>query len=1087
MSDSEMKQAELKTEIEILRARISELEQKDHEYNRAEAARIETEQIERRFQQRLINLLNINIELSKIDSFDDLCRRAVELGLSRLDFDRLGIWFFSEEPHVAVGSFGTDVNGQVRDERDWRETQINQVILDGALNKKKELWRYDGPILAIDRKPIGEGTQLAATIWDGKKIIGYLNMDNLIRHRPVTEYDGQLLSLYASSLGYLCSRQRTPQTLTQERNLLHALIDNLPGYIYVKDTESRFVVANSATVKLFGVKSLDEIVGKSHTDLLQVQDKAKEFFVEEQAVMHSGQPVLNKELLSLDEEGDKRWISTNKVPWYDSSGKIVGLLGMNFDITNLKRAEEQLRERQEQLLLTLEQAPIGIMAYGLDCRFQRVNAAFCEIVGYSADELLKMSVMDITPPEDVAFTVDHARKLWESKIPYSRYEKRYIRKDGSIVDVNVHIGLVRNTDDDPLYLVAHIEDITERKRAEQALKESEERFRSLVETTSDWIWEVDRDISYTYVSPAVTNMLGYEPDEVIGKKPFDLMPPDEARRIADQFKPIAEDRRPFKGLVNTNLHKNGQRIELETSGVPIFDASGNFKGYRGIDRDITERRKAEEALLKKEEAERKMRGQLTSLLSMSAHLSTIESYDDFCREAVEQTRNLLGFDRAGLWFYSRQQPGMIVGTFGTDDQGRTRDERDYVLPLDDIEKEILSIHSDHPSKQFTQTKTLKMRRDLRNNQLCEVKVRRFATARIPHVVLIIDKPFYDQSNRYIGEGMHVRACISDGDHVVGHISVDNKLTLRSFTEYDYELFALLASTLSHLYTRRRAAEALRESERTVKAITDSAMDAIIMMDHEGKVAFWNPAAEIIFGYTTEEIIGKDLHLMLAAENYHDDYQRGFTRFTETGEGRVLGQTLELVAKRKSGMVFPIELSVSHPVQIEGKKYVAGVIRDITERKRAEEALQQDHDELEMRVRVRTAELTETYERLREEIAERKRAEEALRLTQFSIDHTAEAAFWIGSDAKLLYVNEAACRTLGYSREELLDMTVQDIDSNFTPDVWAGHWKELQNRGSFTIESHHRAKDGRHFPVEITNNYMEYNGREYNFAFARDIT
>ncbi|TSA13181.1 MAG: PAS domain S-box protein [Deltaproteobacteria bacterium] len=130
--------------------------------------------------------------------------------------------------------------------------------------------------------------------------------------------------------------------------------------------------------------------------------------------------------------------------------------------------------------------------------------------------------------------------------------------------------------------------------AAQELRESRERFRSLVEVTSDWIWEVDANATYTYASPNVKNFLGYEPREVIGKTPFDFMPSEEANRVAAEFNAIKEARRPFSGLENLNRHKEGRLVTLETSGVPIFDNKGTFRGYRGIDRDITERRLMEE-------------------------------------------------------------------------------------------------------------------------------------------------------------------------------------------------------------------------------------------------------------------------------------------------------------------------------------------------------------------------------------------------------------------------------------------------------------------------------------------------------------
>jgi PAS domain S-box-containing protein len=123
----------------------------------------------------------------------------------------------------------------------------------------------------------------------------------------------------------------------------------------------------------------------------------------------------------------------------------------------------------------------------------------------------------------------------------------------------------------------------------------------------------------------------------------------------------------------------------------------------------------------------------------------------------------------------------------------------------------------------------------------------------------------------------------------------------------------------------------------------------------------------------------------------------------------------------------------------------------------------------------------------QDITEQKTAQEALRLTQFATDHSSDPAFWMGPDARFFYVNDAACRSLGYSREELLNMRVHDIDPDFQEDIWPDHWKEVKQRGAFMMESKHRAKDGHTFPVEITVNYLAFEGREYNCAFARDIT
>jgi NtrC-family two-component system sensor histidine kinase KinB len=145
-------------------------------------------------------------------------------------------------------------------------------------------------------------------------------------------------------------------------------------------------------------------------------------------------------------------------------------------------------------------------------------------------------------------------------------------------------------------------DDTARERAEAELQtraptglleEIAQRFQDLVETVNDWVWEVDRSGVYTYTSPRISDLLGYAPEEVVGKTPFDLMPADEGERMGRIFRGIVESRRPFRALENTNRHKDGHLVVLETSGVPFFDEGRNLLGYRGVDRDITERRELE--------------------------------------------------------------------------------------------------------------------------------------------------------------------------------------------------------------------------------------------------------------------------------------------------------------------------------------------------------------------------------------------------------------------------------------------------------------------------------------------------------------
>lgn len=130
----------------------------------------------------------------------------------------------------------------------------------------------------------------------------------------------------------------------------------------------------------------------------------------------------------------------------------------------------------------------------------------------------------------------------------------------------------------------------------EALARELRHYRELAENTSDWLWELDEGGVYSWVSPRVTELLGYEVAEVLGRTPFDLMAGQEAKRVGELFARVVEERRSFTALVNVNRHRDGREVVLETSGVPIFDARGLFRGFRGVDRDITARVKAEHSL-----------------------------------------------------------------------------------------------------------------------------------------------------------------------------------------------------------------------------------------------------------------------------------------------------------------------------------------------------------------------------------------------------------------------------------------------------------------------------------------------------------
>jgi len=141
-----------------------------------------------------------------------------------------------------------------------------------------------------------------------------------------------------------------------------------------------------------------------------------------------------------------------------------------------------------------------------------------------------------------------------------------------------------------------VRDVTESKIGDQALHGSEERLRDILFSMADWVWEVDENGIYTYSSEKGETLLGSSREDIIGKTPFDFMPPEEAARVAPIFSEIMANKRVIRDLENWNIGRDGERICLLTNGVPILDENGNLKGYRGVDQNITARKKAEEFL-----------------------------------------------------------------------------------------------------------------------------------------------------------------------------------------------------------------------------------------------------------------------------------------------------------------------------------------------------------------------------------------------------------------------------------------------------------------------------------------------------------
>ncbi len=252
-------------------------------------------------------------------------------------------------------------------------------------------------------------------------------------------------------------------------------------------------------------------------------------------------------------------------------------------------------------------------------------------------------------------------------------------------------------------------------------------------------------------------------------------------------------------------------------------------------------------------------------------------------------------------------------------------------------------------------------------------------------------------------------------------------------------------------TERKALEnALHESEEMFRAISTSALDAIILVDDAGKVVYWNPAAEKMFGYTNEEIIGKRIPDSIVPPAHHELFSKFLKEPFETTE-QFRGTTFSASALRKDGTDFPVEISVSL-LRLDNEIHLLGMVRDVSERKKAEDALRMSE---------------EKYRAL--------------------INGMNDAAYVIDFDANFVDVNDAAVKVLGYSREELLSMGPAGIDSSLSREQIRNLAKEMPADQVQIFETTHTTKDGKTIPVEISSSLVTYQGKQAILSIARDIT
>ena len=284
-------------------------------------------------------------------------------------------------------------------------------------------------------------------------------------------------------------------------------------------------------------------------------------------------------------------ISTKKYALTEQGWVVVGLSSILKGITERKQVEERV------MLLSriIEQTSEAVAITDLEGRYIYFNKAFEELRGYTREELMNRDFRETYTQNERNLKVKTFNELvrtgfWIGNLPYTH-------KDGSTILTRLTTVLLKDENGEPYAVAGIVRDITEHVKMVKALRYSEERFKQVVENALEWIWEVDVNGIYTYTSPMVEKILGYTPEEIVGKKTFyDLFHPEGREELKKTSFGIIPKKQAFREFINRNVHKNGNTVWLSTSGVPILDEEGTLLGYRGVDTDITQRKRMEDEL-----------------------------------------------------------------------------------------------------------------------------------------------------------------------------------------------------------------------------------------------------------------------------------------------------------------------------------------------------------------------------------------------------------------------------------------------------------------------------------------------------------
>jgi two-component system cell cycle sensor histidine kinase/response regulator CckA len=768
----------------------------------------------------------------------------------------------------------------------WVAREREPLMLEGEIkdNRFRSLWPH--PEI---RSAVSIPMQVA------NKLIGIINVNALNRPRPFTLGQMKALTILASTAAAaLESASLYTQVQKAEENY-RSIFENAVEGMFQSTPQGRFITVNPAMARIFGYDSPNEMIEG-------VTDITHQIYVDPEDRVKSAELTIEQEVLhgfefqAYRKDGKQIWVSLNRRSVCDENGIELYREGSVEDITEHKRAEDERAkltaeiENQRQRLNNIVASVPGVVweAWGQpDAATQRMNfvSDYVEtMLGYRVEEWLSTPNfwLTIVHPDDKEHTGRAAAAAFASGKSTSTLEFRWIAKDGSAPWVESTSAVIKDDQGRPVGIRGVTIDITERKRAEEALRESEERYKGLIDSAFDGV-VIHREGTVVSANRAFAEMFEYGPDEVIGMEVLEFTTPECRELVRTQ---ITEDESTFESV---GLRKDGSRIPIEISGqVCLYQ--GQPARFAAV-RDISERKRVEEIQTRRA-THALFRADVSAAFAVSR--APLQPTLELCAEAMVQHLNA-AFAR--VWTFNREENSLELQASAG------------------IYTHINGPHSRVPFGAF--------------------KIGKIAEERLAHITNDVQTdPRVSDKEWEKREGMVSFAGypLIVEDRLLGVMAI---FAREELAEDTLDALASVADLVSQGVERKRAEQELRESEERYRDLVENAHDIIYSHDLNGNYTSINKAGEQITGYARAEVLKLNLAQAIAPE--HLARPREMMSRKLAGES-VTAYEMDIIAK--DGRRIAVEANTKLVFQDGVPVGVQGIARDVTERKHLEEQLRQ---------------------------------------------------------------------------------------------------------------------------------------------------